>query len=182
MREQCVLIVPLWNWNVINPKPSDIAASVLIVPLWNWNRMVKGCNNTWRDVLIVPSWNWNLNYTLYLIFRELVLIVPYWNWNWRNILKKMINSSFNCTIMELKYMIKESYTVKYRVLIVPSWNWNHRVHHPLSWLLSALIVPLWNWNYLKCRCLGIANWGFNCTIMELKLLYFSSVALKSALL
>ena len=32
-----VLIVPLWNWNLLMRLPKIVQQHVLIVPLWNWN-------------------------------------------------------------------------------------------------------------------------------------------------
>ena len=35
--KETVLIVPLWNWNVIGTVNNKLRFTVLIVPLWNWN-------------------------------------------------------------------------------------------------------------------------------------------------
>ena len=34
---QIVLIVPLWNWNIVTGSMLQKGGAVLIVPLWNWN-------------------------------------------------------------------------------------------------------------------------------------------------
>ncbi len=34
---ETVLIVPLWNWNVVDSDQEFELHPVLIVPLWNWN-------------------------------------------------------------------------------------------------------------------------------------------------
>ena len=54
-----VLIVPLWNWNIIAYYDIFKNYYVLIVPLWNWNFL--GYYDIFKNyyVLIVPLWNWN---------------------------------------------------------------------------------------------------------------------------
>ena len=41
-RHQRVLIVPLWNWNIIQQLCEIVSILVLIVPLWNWNMVFDG--------------------------------------------------------------------------------------------------------------------------------------------
>ena len=76
----CVLIVPLWNWNLTLNRKAQTPSSfnrtfmelklithhisyrgslVLIVPLWNWNVFAVEQRDKSRRVLIVPLWNWN---------------------------------------------------------------------------------------------------------------------------
>ena len=56
-----VLIVPLWNWNILGLVRTQRFNSVLIVPLWNWNKTDRTGNDVRQPVLIVPLWNWNRN-------------------------------------------------------------------------------------------------------------------------
>ena len=120
-----VLIVPLWNWNVVGSAGNKCAASVLIVPLWNWNKVNSGRYSSLARVLIVPLWNWNYvkhagsdtkldgsNRTFMELkcrrvnrkqVSSLVLIVPLWNWNLTETTVSVVQSSSNRTFMELKY-------------------------------------------------------------------------------
>ena len=101
--EIIVLIVPLWNWNLVYKDRVKQRRTVLIVPLWNWNMIddsnfrsqFEGSNCTfmelkWQNVskfasssivLIVPLWNWNWWKKSLVISCHPVLIVPLWNWN-----------------------------------------------------------------------------------------------------
>ena len=76
-----VLIVPLWNWNVISSIFILNPRNVLIVPLWNWNSIaislqieIMCFNRTFMELKLI-----------YLIREDfwlyVVLIVPLWNWN-----------------------------------------------------------------------------------------------------
>ena len=38
VEKQSVLIVPLWNWNLVCAQKGTQTIVVLIVPLWNWNK------------------------------------------------------------------------------------------------------------------------------------------------
>ena len=99
--------------------------SVLIVPLWNWNVVILQVLPPNWMVLIVPLWNWNTFEVKVLRFVYDVLIVPLWNWNdWRGRFR-WFGHGINCTVVELK--LSEASTVPspvILVLIVPLWNWN----------------------------------------------------------
>ena len=141
-----VLIVPLWNWNLISPLFAICYEVVLIVPLWNWNswrnkgysKMKKSFNRTFMELksccfLAVSFAPMCFNRT----FMELkscsvllvwglavVLIVPLWNWNRTYFKSWKETKSFNRTFMELKWQRVWQNTTKRKVLIVPLWNWN----------------------------------------------------------
>ena len=172
MLYKLVLIVPLWNWNMVLRLQPLVARLVLIVPLWNWNtidvdRIIRdetGSNRTfmelklvervekpwWQGVLIVPLWNWNSGQETLLCVLQQVLIVPLWNWN-NPIHKDICNllGSSNRTFMELKLAISLPLSaLMASVLIVPLWNWNTQLIWMLAFAGLVLIVPLWNWNWL----------------------------------
>ena len=141
-----VLIVPLWNWNVISGSSGYLLHTVLIVPLWNWNEARK----FFRDmslrinctvVELKPNRSQAglttkgcINCTVVELKHDRikkenvdgnVLIVPLWNWN------SLIGdfscvslASINCTVVELKRLFCTRRYVRFSVLIVPLWNWN----------------------------------------------------------
>ena len=75
---------------------------VLIVPLWNWN--IIAYYDIFKNyyVLIVPLWNWNLTQYYEFYGYTPVLIVPLWNWNHFLIVQMWLFSGINCTVVELK--------------------------------------------------------------------------------
>ena len=106
-------IKSIWRFNCtfmelkfIYDKQHDFKYDVLIVPLWNWNRNTGTASMMRRRVLIVPLWNWNTAHPPpppkggYL-----VLIVPLWNWNSIFPFCFFFTWSFNCTFMELKWTL-----------------------------------------------------------------------------
>ena len=120
-----VLIVPLWNWNLLQPSRGlRICGSNC-----TFMELKSGCRSSCpprpRPVLIVPLWNWNCVGSTALggspirsncTFMELkclsrtpvsraplVLIVPLWNWNEQNMKQHLPLTGSNCTFMELKY-------------------------------------------------------------------------------
>ena len=118
-----VLIVPLWNWNLVidektynnlsfnctfmelkssSSSKASWTQQVLIVPLWNWNYGFYKNHKQLYQVLIVPLWNWNSEDREGKKTVETVLIVPLWNWNWIILLFLHLLARFNCTFMELK--------------------------------------------------------------------------------
>ena len=77
---------------------------VLIVPLWNWNVLLQPAGRNGPAVLIVPLWNWNDSRLQLEWFKPGVLIVPLWNWNMRTEYPAYrITAGSNCTFMELKW-------------------------------------------------------------------------------
>ena len=100
-----VLIVPLWNWNVVWTSDKTSDSFVLIVPLWNWNHDQQQKRQPLRCVLIVPLWNWNC------------CLASSWPCCW----------GFNRTFMELKSKAGNDALCHGLVLIVPLWNWNKSV-------------------------------------------------------
>ena len=106
----CVLIVPLWNWNVA-PFAFALLASAR-------------SNRTFMELKFLDFW----------IGKGVasVLIVPLWNWNW--IIKGCYNilRCSNRTFMELKCPTRPNNEMTQKVLIVPLWNWNLGVNHS-SW-------------------------------------------------
>ena len=102
-----------------------LVCKVLIVPLWNWNLIDVGQRNALLDVLIVPLWNWNAFVGGKQVPDNLVLIVPLWNWNWAARPQRQPRKPrSNRTFMELKWLSPVVIMSKTSVLIVPLWNWN----------------------------------------------------------
>ena len=165
-----VLIVPLWNWNVLSLLGNFQDREVLIVPLWNWN--VRIYNKYLGDyvVLIVPLWNWNWivisDFTFHVSFNrtfmelkfdiekpllnfKYVLIVPLWNWNWGSEGRKGSRGRFNRTFMELKSITFREYIARIFCFNRTFMELKLWIFKPSATVLLVLIVPLWNWNFLR---------------------------------
>ena len=106
----CVLIVPLWNWNVERDLSVCDLSEVLIVPLWNWNFIIHrnihaffGFNCTFMEL------KWRSSKRSYRC--NTVLIVPLWNWNSAHRADGALQKGFNCTFMELKWTRAASWTL-----------------------------------------------------------------------
>ena len=133
-----VLIVPLWNWNVVCRVYNKKEGGVLIVPLWNWNP---------REPSTPSRTPTRLNCT----FMELKYMIT--------IFKNSVSNSLNCTFMELKYYILRAEVAQHGVLIVPLRNWNfdelnssnvanYSLNHPFMELKIFHIRELWIfWNF-----------------------------------
>ena len=84
----------------------------LIVPLWNWNFDIRECVPSDHFVLIVPLWNWNRCSSYRVIgdkcfnctFMELKFVISSF--------VMLTTSSFNCTFMELKLIFAAHEQVK----------------------------------------------------------------------
>ena len=100
-----VLIVPLWNWNIV----------ITLIPFL----LTLSSNRTFMElkfiellaahtllvVLIVPLWNWNPRPYISPLILQFVLIVPLWNWNKvKEAEIAQYAASSNRTFMELKYL------------------------------------------------------------------------------
>ena len=148
-----VLIVPLWNWNVVIMSKTSrgvVCFNRTFMEL-KFRSARRGAGR--HPVLIVPLWNWNVSTITTDIISSSVLIVPLWNWN--------------CRAMGF-------YLLAVLVLIVPLWNWNLlRVVVPCR-AMGVLIVPLWNWNLFRSVCCPHRPSRFNRTFMELKFWLISS--------
>ena len=97
-----VLIVPLWNWNLVTVIITVYLFCVLIVPLWNWNPVpcssspitCTSLNRTFMELKPVSA--------KFLGTGALVLIVPLWNWNKHIYFEVSDGMGLNRTFMELK--------------------------------------------------------------------------------
>ena len=183
-----VLIVPLWNWNVIRGHKCLFGASS------NRTFMELKCSKytelaAIKAVLIVPLWNWNATIHRRCSYGYEVLIVPLWNWNKKEKTIPHVLNGSNRTFMELKFFDPKTGTFKdyssnrtfMELKFKFSRTWNrtifrsNRTFMELKWIilkwilfwLSVLIVPLWNWNDLSLLTLKLANCS-NRTFMELK--------------
>ena len=98
---------------------------VLIVPLWNWNIDYALLESKDIHVLIVPLWNWNYSITLFVIYKDYSFNCTIMELKWKERYRLCYQySSFNCTIMELKFDCLHILNRLRFVLIVPLWNWN----------------------------------------------------------
>ena len=143
---QKVLIVPLWNWNIIKLFRIWWIKAVLIVPLWNWNPV--GTSTFFQG----------------LSFNRTFMELKYS----RRASIRGRQRSFNRTFMELKLVWTGRIAPRLDVLIVPLWNWNICRRSKSLKYSQVLIVPLWNWNFIKKDGMIVARDSFNRTFMELK--------------
>ena len=97
-----VLIVPLWNWNMVPAAHPSCVSIVLIVPLWNWN--ICGGEGGWCAICSNRT------------FMELKLLLSQ--------LIEIRQICSNRTFMELKFIGNITELSVLIVLIVPLWNWN----------------------------------------------------------
>ena len=147
--KQCVLIVPLWNWNLSKTNWSQAISIVLIVPLWNWNldaasvRFWYECSNrTFMELKWVSTscWCWAF-WCSNRTFMELKwLSTSCWCWAFwcsnrtfmelkclKSALCSRTGEGSNRTFMELKSRCSLLPFLRRSVLIVPLWNWNYRM-------------------------------------------------------
>ena len=193
-KTDCVLLVPLWNWNV--NKFCDFKRSnwVLLVPLWNWNKF---------------KWRWIFFYFCFTrTFMELkrifssvsggvfpVLLVPLWNWNVGSFCQFDLERQFYSYLYGIEtgkakatflYIIK-FYSYLYGIETFDLQEKNLEYYRFTRTFMElkldkvygqfksdgVLLVPLWNWNILG-DSLYQKLLGFTRTFMELKRIFLIS--------